>query len=119
MRKGAQLTTTAEFGRERGWSSERALRTLKRLHARSPGPWLIRDGRYFRVNESLLRREHPEMYEAGSPADIEDRLDAVSEDVGELRMSSRTHGARLRVLERLVDDVVRELGEHIGYAPPR
>ena len=99
-RRAAELLSTSAFGALYGWSRRRAWRKLRRLHASRPGPWLVRDGKRWLVNVSLLRASHPGFFDAPEASDLEERLSAAEDRVARLELRDRAKGAAIRALAK-------------------
>lgn len=104
---------------------ERVRRRLLKLHAMRPGKWLQRvvveergmSRPRWLVNLSLLRSEHPELFEAPDPEDLEGRVDDVAERVRALELRSRAHGGALRRLDSEVRQIAQAMSVIAKRAP--
>ena len=97
-RAPAKLLTLSELGQLLGWDRRRTWRRVQAIHETRPGKWLLDVRGQYRVNISLLRREHPELFEAPDPEDLEGKQDDLSERVKVLEMRDRNKGAAITEL---------------------
>lgn len=100
--KLARLLTIPEIAVMLGRSRRQALRKLRELHRRHGGTWLIRDGRVWRVNLSLMRRQIPAMFDHELVRDVDERVGACERELREQRLRLNGLGARMRNVERRI-----------------
>ena len=98
----AKLLTIAELGELLGWGYQKTWRRIKGIHSVRPGSWLVRERLTpddvkpgYRINLSLLRKEHPELFEAPDPEDTDGKLEELGERVKVLEMRDRAKGAAI------------------------
>lgn len=117
-----KLISLAELAAILGWERRRAWRHIRALYASKPAPWLVRNDKpgmvrpRYRINISLLRNSHPELFEASDPDDFKALVDNLRMRVAVLEQRDHAKGAAIRDLRnewKLIQSTYKQLADRV------